>query len=216
MNQWVSQLYYRIKICCFAAGNLQNIFFTKLLVAWASLWWISNSLINSLRLTLFCPYWFIWIPMDLYGSVGLYGLVWSRMDRMVLYGPYGPVWSLMAPFGTILYMIQYGPILSSILPFSPVRSSMVLWYGMIPYGQIFCSLYFLKLSLFALNIEWHWARRTKVWWKSGPKCYYLYLWSSKKYFSHFRVSQKWSKFWPFFLHFLKLSLFALNIECHWR
>ena len=59
------------------------------------------------------------------------------------------------------------------------------------------------------------ARRTKVWWKSGPQCYYLYLWSIKKYFSHYRVSQKWSKFWPFFLHFLKLLLFAFNIERHW-
>ena len=24
------------------------------------------------------------------------------------------------------------------------------------------------------------ARRTKVWWKSGPQCYYLNLWSIKK------------------------------------
>ena len=52
------------------------------------------------------------------------------------------------------------------------------------------------------------ARRTKVWWKSGPQCYYLYLWSIKKYFSHYRVSQKWSKFWPFFLHFRKFVSFC--------
>ena len=52
------------------------------------------------------------------------------------------------------------------------------------------------------------ARRTKVWWKSGPQCYYLYLWSIRKYFFHYRMSQKWSKFWPFFLHFLKYVSFC--------
>ena len=53
------------------------------------------------------------------------------------------------------------------------------------------------------------ARRTIVWWESGPQCHYLYLWSVKKKNSHYRASQKWSKFWLFFFF-----IFFIFWNCH--
>ena len=51
------------------------------------------------------------------------------------------------------------------------------------------------------------TKKTKLWRKTGPQCYQLYRWSILKYFIHYRVSQKWSKFWPTFLQFLKFKAF---------